>query len=89
MSNNDWDMTENALSLSKNNSKNVLGFITQKRITEGNKLSFTPGINISKSKILDQNYRDTSAVDTDIIIVGRGIYNSDNYKEAVQLYRKL
>ena len=89
MSNNNWDMTKQAITLSKNNSKNVLGFITQRRITEGNKLSFTPGINISKSKISDQNYRNTSEIDTDIIIVGRGIYNSDNYKEAVKLYIKL
>ena len=89
MSNNNWDMTKEAISLSRNNSKNVLGFITQKRITEDNKLSFTPGVNISKSKISDQNYRNTSEIDTDIIIVGRGIYNSDNYKEAVKLYKKI
>lgn len=89
MSNNNWDMTKEAIALSRNNSKNVLGFITQKRIIEDNKLSFTPGVNISKSKISDQNYRNTSEIDTDIIIVGRGIYNSDNYKEAVKLYKKI
>ena len=48
----------------------------------------TPGINLSNKTIGDQNYRSVSDVDTDIIIVGRGIYQQDNYVEACKKYIK-
>ena len=47
----------------------------------------TPGINKEKNKVGDQNYRSVEEVDTDIIIVGRGIYESDNYKESAEHFR--
>ena len=47
----------------------------------------TPGINKEKTKVGDQNYRTIKDVDTDIVIVGRGIYNSDDYKSSAELYR--
>ena len=40
----------------------------------------TPGISIYSTKESDQNYRTVNNVDTDIIIVGRAIYDSQNVK---------
>jgi orotidine-5'-phosphate decarboxylase len=47
----------------------------------------TPGINKETKVVGDQNYRTVNDVDTDIVIVGRGIYNSDNYSESAETYR--
>ena len=47
----------------------------------------TPGINKESKIVGDQNYRTMKDVDTDIVIVGRGIYNSDNYSESANIYR--
>ena len=46
----------------------------------------TPGINIKKKSDKDQNYRTVDDVDTDIIIVGRGIYQNDDYIKECQKY---
>ena len=86
MSNNNWDFTENAIKLSRENTRNVIGFITQKRIDEDNMMCMTPGISLEKSNIGDQNYRSAADVDTDVIIVGRGIYNSKDYIDRAKLY---
>ena len=47
----------------------------------------TPGINLDVQKIDDQCYRNIDDIDTDIIIVGRGIYNSSDYIKACELYK--
>ena len=86
MSNNIFDFTQEALELSKNYKKNIVGFITQKRIEEPHMLCMTPGINIKKKNDNDQNYRTVDDVDTDIIIVGRGIYQNHNYIEECKKY---
>ena len=90
MSNNNWDFTENAIKLSRENTRNVIGFITQKRILSDNECFFfnmTPGIRLCIDKEGDQKYRNTA--DTDIIIVGRGIYNSSDPIESCIQYKKL
>ena len=38
----------------------------------------TPGINFDKRTEGDQKFRDPDTIDTDICIVGRGIYNSED-----------
>lgn len=86
MSNNNWDYTEQGRNLAKKNRKNVIGFITQKRIDEEGMLCMTPGISLENTNIADQNYRQAGDVDTDIIIVGRGIYNYDDYAEKAKCY---
>ena len=47
----------------------------------------TPGVNIKRCTVGDQNYRRIEEIDTDIVIVGRGIYNSDNYIESAENFR--
>ena len=47
-------------------------------------ICMTPGIGLETTKIADQRYRNPK--DTDIIIVGRGIYNYDNYLEKARAY---
>lgn len=86
MSNNDFDFTDKAIETSRTYPGNIIGFITQKRIYEPNMLCMTPGINIANNSVDDQNYRKVSDVDTDIIIVGRGIYLQDDYVSACKTY---
>ena len=90
MSNNNYDHISLAKQLAQNNSNNVAGFITQKRILSDNECFFfnmTPGIRLCIDKEGDQKYRNTA--DTDIIIVGRGIYNSSDPVESCIQYKKL
>ena len=86
MSNNNYDLTNNALSLAKNNLKNVIGFITQWRITCGDLICMTPGISNSTTQDGDQQYRQITDVDTDFIIVGRALYNSSNVMQTLENY---
>ena len=86
MSNNNFDFTSQAIETSRLYPSNTIGFITQQRINEANMFCMTPGISLSSKVDGDQNYRTISDVDTDIIIVGRGIYKQDNYVEACKKY---
>ena len=86
MSNNDFDFTYKAIETARLYPNNTIGFITQNRINVENMFCMTPGISLSSQSDKDQNYRTISDVDTDIIIVGRGIYQQDNYIEACKSY---
>ena len=86
MSNNTYDFTTKAIELAKNNTNNVIGFITQKRINCNNMICMPPGIGLSNSNINDQKYKTINSVDTDFIIVGRALYNSTNIKETIKLF---
>lgn len=83
MSNNNHDFTDIALQHAKNNKNNVIGFITQKRIDCDDLICMTPGVSTKETNDKDQKYRTSSNVDTDIIIVGRAIYNSPNIEETI------
>lgn len=88
MSNNSFDSTENAIKISEKYPNRVIGFVTQYRIgDEGKFVNMTPGINVSTCKIEDQNYRKKEDVDTDIFIVGRAIYNSENVITSAEQYK--
>lgn len=76
MSNNIYDFSNEVLSLAYKNKTNVIGFVSQERI-DTSFINMTPGISMSISKIGDQNYRNIKDVDTDILIIGRAIYNCD------------
>ena len=86
MSNNDYDLSEKAIGLAQNNPNNVVGFITQKRITCGDLICMTPGISSSMTQDGDQRYRQITEVDTDFIIVGRALYNSNNVLKTLENY---
>ena len=86
MSNNTYDFTTKAIELAKNNTNNVIGFITQKRINCTNMICMTPGIGLSNSNINDQKYKTINSIDIDFIIVGRALYNSTNIKETIKLF---
>ena len=88
MSNKSYNNTEKAVELSEKNADRIIGFITQYKILKENMFNMTPGINIDTNQIDDQCYRDLNNIDTDIIIVGRGIYNSSDYVKASELYKQ-
>ena len=89
MSNNDYDYSERCLEISNEYGKNMIGFITQKRLENEKMICMTPGINLKSNGDKDQKYRNVDDVDTDILIVGRGIYNDANYRDACIEYSKL
>ena len=49
----------------------------------------TPGIRRVAGSVGDQNYRGLDDVDTDILIVGRGIYQAEDIRGAVEDYCRL
>ena len=89
MSNNTYDFSQKAIKLAEENPNNMVGFITQNRITFGDLICMTPGISLHTSNMDDQKYRNISEVDTDYIIVGRDLYNSENIEKTITLYHKL
>lgn len=86
MSNNNYDFTEKAIELVKENKNNVIGFITQERIIYDNMICMTPGISFTKKICNDQQYKTINDVDTDYIIVGRALYNSKNIETDIKLF---
>ena len=86
MSNNNYDFSEKSRELAKFNKNNVIGFITQKRIICDNMICMTPGISFKKQTINDQQYKTINDVDTDYIIVGRALYNSNNVKHDITFF---
>ena len=86
MSNNNYDFSAKSIELSQSNKNNVIGFITQKRLLSKNMICMTPGISSIKSNINDQKYRTMDEVDTDYIIVGRALYNSQDIKNDIKLF---
>lgn len=82
MSNNTYDFSIQATEMAFAYQNHVIGFVSQTRI-DNHFVNMTPGISLYSKNEGDQNYRNADEVDTDIIIVGRAIYNSQNVKEDV------
>lgn len=89
------DFTKLVVSASEKYSDTVMGFICQKKVenTSEGLLHCTPGVNLEeKGDNLGQNYNtpDSVIVDkqSDVIIVGRGIYKNKNPLEMAKLYRE-
>ena len=76
MSNNNYDFSENAKTMANNHPNNVLGYITQKRI-DNEFVHMTPGVGLNKNNDKDQKYKTIEEIDTDFVIMGRSIYNSE------------
>lgn len=73
---------------------NVCGIVTQKRVLEDDSILYlTPGVQLKSFNNEDQKYRDVQSAiisdNCDIIIVGRGIINSDNIDKQAELYKML
>ena len=86
MSNNNYDYIESVKEIVNKYPQRVLGVVTQHRINLNGLINMTPGISKSNLVVGDQKYRTVKDVDTDIVIVGRGIYESDNYMDSVKMY---
>ena len=86
MSNNTYNFTEKAIEMAEQQKDNVIGFITQHRINCDNMVCMTPGISNSSSKIDDQKYRSLENINTDYIIVGRALYNSNDLENDIQKF---
>lgn len=96
MSNNTYNHWSSSLKLLEKLPKHIIGFITQKTHKnildtygiETNKYFFmTPGINFKNKEEGDQKFRDPKSIDSDIFIVGRGIYNSEDVLESSEKYK--
>lgn len=89
------DYVQKSVELALKNPESVLGFICQNKLVDHpGFIHFTPGIQIAKeSDLLGQRYKTpTSAIlerGTDIVIVGRGITQSNDPKKVAEMYRSL
>lgn len=87
--------TKKTIEIAEKYSNYVAGFICQGKITDSPKfIHFTPGVNISDSADnLGQQYNTPQYVidelGSDVIIVGRGIYHSDDPITMAELYRNI
>jgi orotidine 5'-phosphate decarboxylase subfamily 1 len=85
--------TEKAVALAKAHEDFVIGFIAQQKLTEEPQfIHFTPGIqSAATSDNLGQQYltpeRAILENKTDVLLVGRGIYEAANPAQAAQLYQ--
>lgn len=88
------EYTQRTVELAKENSDFVIGFISQERITDDPQfIHFTPGIKLEAgSDSLGQQYNTPKEAilhnGTDIIIVGRGIFEAQNPATEAEIYRK-
>ena len=85
MSNQTFDYTKKALRLAESHADHITGFITQHRIDS--LICMTPGVNIATKTDMDQNYcLPPSKEETDVVIVGRGIYETENVRKSAEMY---
>ncbi|MDP3971272.1 MAG: orotidine-5'-phosphate decarboxylase [bacterium] len=85
--------TQKALEMAEEYSDFVIGFIGMKKLIDDPKfITMTPGVKLGGGGDgLKQQYNtpeNAIAGGTDIIIVGRGIYEAEDVKQAAQEYRK-
>lgn len=86
--------TEQCVEMGKMYSDSVVGFICQKRVDNDDGFVYmTPGVKInSNGDDKDQRYREPKEAiirdNCDVIIVGRGITQSDNPEEAAVIYAR-
>ena len=85
MSNQTFDYTKKALGLAKSHANHLTGFITQHRIDP--LICMTPGVNLTVKTDMDQNYcLPPGKEEADVVIVGRGIYDTENVGKTAELY---
>lgn len=86
MSNNNFNYNDKCIEIAKEYNNNVIGFVTQERINVDNMICMTPGISLTTNNIDDQRYRTINDIDTDIVIIGRAIYNSADYVDTIKKF---
>lgn len=87
------EYTQTAVSMAQDNNKFVCGFICTESVTDDHRfLNFVPGVNISSSNdSLGQQWvspSDAVQKGADVIIVGRGIYKSEDTAETARIYKE-
>ncbi len=86
--------TEESVNIAKRHKDFVIGFICQSSVSDDPEfVKLTPGVHLQKTgDTLDQNYNTPEDVicnkGSDVIIVGRGIYQSDDPVSAAKEYQK-
>lgn len=87
----DDEYTRKMKELAEKNKDTVLGLICQEKLLDNNFLHFTPGIKLkSKTDSCDQQYKSPGEAiqkGSDILIIGRGIINSDNILQTCREYQ--
>lgn len=83
MSNNTFNFNDKCIDICEEYNDRVIGFITQDKIDCNNKICMTPGISHIHTNVDDQKYKTIDDISTDIAIIGRAIYNSDDPKKVV------
>lgn len=82
------EYTAATLKLGQVNRQFVAGFISQKNLGDDSFLYMTPGVNLTETKDnMGQQYKTVVETDCDVIIVGRGIYESSEYVASAIAYR--
>lgn len=88
----DYNYTQKLVKMAEKNSDNILGLICQEKLLDHNFLHFTPGIKLeNRTDSCDQQYKTPKEAiqnGSDILIIGRGIIDSDNVSETCQKYQK-
>lgn len=86
--------TDASIQMAEEHDDFVIGFITMRKLTDDPKfINMTPGVKLqSGGDGLGQVYKTPESViienESDVIIVGRGIYQADDPQAAAQAYRK-
>lgn len=86
--------TQTTVNWAKQYPEFVMGFISQRRLlTEPHFVHMTPGVHCAKdTDTLDQQYSDPHTVifekESDVIIVGRGIYGAENCLSTAKTYQE-
>ena len=91
MSNNCWNFDEETIAMSKTHSNRVIGFVTQYKLSvngekERKMVQMTPGISGTMTSASDQKYRAPDKLETDYMIVGRAVYNSEHPVSVIKKY---
>lgn len=88
------EYTQKTLKMAEENSDFVIGFITMRKLLDNpNFINFTPGVKLVKGgDNLGQQYNTPEKVikenESDVIIVGRGVYQADDPVQEAKKYRE-
>lgn len=83
------DYSDSVVSIAKNNKDFILGLVSHNKLDcDSDLMYFTPGICLNRNNdSYGQNYRNPSAVNTDIYIIGRSIYEANNPEDMAIRYK--